>query len=204
MQLTLSVIFGLVFLFAFIKIYTGHPKFNFKKKNIDPDDEGSVDEYKKEYFKISSDVSYVKSQWDNYITNSLKSDIETFKEWSKRNPCKDDSNNKFWTVIAINSDKFRIMKCGDDRWSSIKLWIDYSFDESTFSIKIEKVETSDVKLKQTKELTDVITKYISIVKINDKIRENNQSLNSFNEMVKIVGKDTVRDDRIDNILKELE
>ena len=96
------------------------------------------------------------------------------------------------------------MKCGDDRWSSIKLWIDYSFDGSNFSIKIEKVETSNVKLKQTKELTDVITKYISIVKINDKIRENNQSLNSFNEMVKIVGKDTVRDARIDNILKELE
>ena len=204
MQLTLSVIFGLVSLFAFIKIYTGHPKF--KRKNITdkPAEVGSVDEYKKEYFKIASDVSYVKSQWDNYITNSLKSDIETFKEWSKRNPCKDDSNNKFWTVIDIKSDKFRIMKCGDDRWSSIKLWIDYSFDESTFSIKIEKVETSDVKLKQTKELTDVITKYISIVKINDKIRENNQSLNSFNEMVKIVGKDTVRDDRIDNILKELE
>ena len=96
------------------------------------------------------------------------------------------------------------MKCGGDRWSSIKLWIDYKFDESNFSIKIEKVETSDVKLKITKELTDVITKYISTVKINDKIRENNRSLISFNEMVNILGKDTVRDARIDNILKELE
>jgi hypothetical protein len=191
MQLTLSVIFGLVSLFAFIKIYTGHPKLSkLRRKNITdkPVEEGSVDEYKKEYFKVSSDVSYVKSQWDNYIINSLKSDLETFKEWSKRNPCKDDSNNKFWTVIDIKSDKFRIMKCGGDRWSSIKLWIDYKFDESNFSIKIEKVETSDVKLKITKELTDVITKYISIVKINDKIRENNRSLISFNEMVNILGK----------------
>jgi len=200
MQLTLSVIFGLVFLFAFIKIYTGHPKLSkLKRKNITdkPVEEGSVDEYKKEYFKISSDVSYVKSQWDNYIINSLKSDLETFKEWSKRTPCKDDSNNKFWTVIDIKSHEFRIMKCGDDRWSSIKLRIEYTFEESTFSIKIEKVETPDVKLKLTKELTDVITKYISIVKIHDKIRENNRSLISFNEMVNILGKDTVRDARID-------
>ena len=111
MQLIPSVIFGLVFLFAFIKIYTGHPKLSklrrknitdkpveegsvdtghpklskLRRKNITdkPVEEGSVDEYKKEYFKVSSDVSYVKSQWDNYIINSLNLTLRHLKNGRK-------------------------------------------------------------------------------------------------------------------------
>ena len=196
--LTILLVFTLAII---IKIYTGHPKFNFKKKNIDPDEE--VDEYKKEYLKITSDINYVKSKWDSYIHTSLKADLETFRDWSKRNPCRDDSSNKFWTVVDVKTDRFKIMKCGE-RWSSVRIWVNYQFDESNFSIKVERLQTTDIDLKLTKEMVDMVKKYISIVKINDKIRENNSSLTSFNEMVNIVGKDVVRDSRIDNILSELE
>ena len=41
------------------------------------------------------------------------------------------------------------------------------------------------------------------LKINNKKRDSNHERKAFEEMTQIVGKDTIRDVRIDNILKDL-
>ena len=180
-------------------------KLSFKRKIDLPD----LNEYKKNYLKISSDISYLKSKWDDFILKSLQDDFELFQDWSKKNIRSEyGSDTKFWSIHDLKSNSFKISKTDSKGINSIYLYVQYSFSISNFNIKIDDITAQSrslksIDLKLSKEMIEIVSKYILTVKINDKIRENEHILKSFNDMVEIVGKDIIRDSRIDSILNEI-
>jgi len=170
--------------------------------NTKTETKSEIDSFKKEYLDLKSDISYMRSQWDTYIQKSLEDDLPFYQTFAESTGVDDNSENKFWTMTEFKSDGFTLIKKGDHRWKSLRIRCRSSFDDSNGKMSIYGV-TCEGKNLDSKGIISILTKYFYIMKINNKKRDSNHERKAFEEMTQIVGKDTIRDARIDNILKDL-
>jgi hypothetical protein len=102
------------------------------------------------------------------------------------------------------------MKCGDGHGSSYSrgyliLYVSYDWSEKDCEFKIKRVSSGgDISLTpDNPKLTNIISKYFLLTKMESKKVESARVNKKLNEVIKIIGKDTVRDNRIDELLKDL-
>jgi len=174
-----------------------------KKSKSEITSVNEFDEYSKQYLQLNSDIKYLKSQWNTYIQKSLEDDLSLYQLFAESSYPDKDSTNKYWTMTELGSSTFKLEKKSDIRWKSLRIRCHYTFDDENGKLNISDVSCEGNDLKNTKELIAILSKYFYLMKINNKKRDSNHARKSFDEMMKIVGKDTIRDARIDNILKDL-
>jgi uncharacterized protein YutD len=175
----------------------------FKKKSKSDTPINEFDDFRKEYCQLSSDIKYMKSQWNTYIEKSLEEDLSLYKGSAEHEGPNSDTRNKFWTMTRMESDTFRLKKCGE-RWKSLNLRCDYTFDDDNGKLSLRNVYCDGNELKSTKNLINILSKYFYLMKINNKKRSSHDARKQFDDMTKIVGKDTIRDARIDTLLEDLD
>ncbi len=153
--------------------------------------------------KIQSDIDYMSSKWGIYISSSLNADIDEFSKWSLDNDVKSSSENRFWTLCSLHSDKFKLYKNGN-RFKTLVLMINYKFDTKTFNFTLENLSVDcNIKIPLTKDIESIVYKYYYTVISNRKKAEFKYAKNSLESMLEIIGKDIVRDSKIDDILNTI-
>lgn len=177
--------------------------FSKKPTETTNNDYSEFDSLKKEYMNLDSNINYLKSSWNKYILSSLNSEFELFKNWVSQNTISDDSDNKFWTVCDISSSRFTISRKKDKTWQSIRIYVRYDFDDTNFNLEIKSALCGDIDLKMTKEMKGIISKYFLTTMVENKKRYHSYHKKSFDDMKNLIGKDLIRDERIDDILKNL-
>lgn len=182
----------------------------FKKKKIFKliKDNLEDESFRKEYLKISSDIKYIESKFDSYITNSLNSEFDIFKDYYSDNltaiyNTNKSYNIKHWYMYEYSHNNFFLIK-NQSVHKCIQIKISYKFIESECHLSIRDISIiGPGKIKETKELVNVISKYILHIQMELKKRENKKIQTQLNDIVNIVGKDVVRDKRIDELLKNI-
>ena len=203
---------SLIALFILYKIFKKDKKKSNDSSKLEHTSE--ISEFKREYNKINSDISYVESQFNKYVIGSLESDLESFKSWISSN-IKDvytssRTENPFWSIRDMQNDNFEIIKCESRQQSYsrgyVKLYVKYEWDdkECNFNIKSISSYNSDININgDDRKLKEIISKYFFLVKMESKREQSNRVNSKLNEVIKIIGKETVRDNRIDELLKGL-
>ena len=173
--------------------------------NTDKDTDSDISNFKKEYKKINSDISYVESKFNKYVITSLESDMETFKNWLYNNfeqVRQTSIDSKFWIICGLESHKFG-MHIGN-RHSGLTIFVTYEWYENEVNVKITDIRSNSIKLfENDQKLKEIISKYFLLVKMASKKSESIKLNNQLGKAIDIIGKETIRDERIDELLKNI-
>jgi len=180
------------------------------KKEITLETVQEMNEFQKEYLKISNDIKYVEGKFDTYITTSLINDFEMFKEETGKdlhsiyNSQNYQNRTRYWTIREFRLDNFELIKYGEGHRDRILIYVKYDFFTGDGTLKIHQVRISGINnVVDTKQLHEIISKYILFIKLEEKKRDNRNIQKELNNIIKIVGKETIRDQRIDDILNQI-
>lgn len=181
-----------------------------RKRETTPETIKEMDEFQKEYLKISNDIKYVEGKFDSYITTSLINDFEMFKEETGKdlhsiyNSQNYQNRTRYWTIREFSPDNFELIKYGEGHRDRILIYVKYDFFTGDGTLKIHHVRISGISnVVETKQLHEIISKYILFIKLEEKKRDNRNIQKELNNIIKIVGKETIRDQRIDDILNQI-
>ena len=185
-------------------------KFNFfkgKKEKSNTDDVFSkervdeLEQYRKMISDVKSETTFLKSQFENYIYTSLVNDIELFKDaLSKDKGLIDNSEEQpFWSVNDFSSSHFYLRKkAGNSFRDRLSVYVSFSFDDDKNIVDIKSVHGyGDIDSDRMKK---VVSMYYYITQ-SHKLKQSSLSIKKdLEKVIKVVGRDTIRDGRIDEIL----
>jgi hypothetical protein len=164
------------------------------KKPVD----NELEQYRKIVIEAKSEADFLNSQFENYIYASLVNDFETFRENLNKGLI-ESSEQSFWSVDDVELTRFYIKKKSDDsyrRWLSIHVLYSFDFDKS----KVEISSISGYGDINSERMKNIVSMYYYTHRAY-KLKQSNISIKrDLEKVIKVVGRDTVRDGRIDEIL----
>jgi len=177
----------------------------FRKKSQLPEDEIKRNNKRliSENKKIKEDIEYLESQYTPYFLSSLTQDFEDF---DKKINGIGGSSNMAWKISNIERTIFQLEKTLSNNSSygeRLKLDITHNgkMDDGFVISSIKATSNGNTITLDATQFKDIIFKYILTKAIRMSKGELQQSKSSFNFMLKVIGTDTHRDVKIDEILK---
>ncbi len=147
--------------------------------------------------KNRQDIKDIENKYQEFIVQSLYFDFENFVKDLKENGLNSNTFD-FWKINSIGWTTFTIYK------KNSKIEVEYSFNEDNLDFVIKAIEIRLSSGKRTSlkssQFREIILKYFLQVQALEISKQKNISLQDFNELVNIIGKDVSRDNMIDKIL----
>jgi len=170
------------------------------KSNVVKDTDDLLEKYKQS----RKEIQHMQSQYQDYILRSLELDFDDYKENIDKNwPNFESKTCEFWNLSKSSSSELKLVKSNNG--DSIKIEVEFSFDESKLTFNINKIlsimgyEYTNLK----KEIfEDIIYKYYicHLAKKTNLVRDETKV--NFQRMLGIIGKSTKRDAMINKILND--
>lgn len=172
----------------------------FGKKTLEKSIDNKVD-YKKILSEVKSDSEFIKTQYENYIYNSLKNDFDLFCSNLDENLKSNDMYLKtHWFIKEFNHSTVTLRKAMDEktRYSNIlTLYISYNYDKEQGDVTIKSI--SGYGDLNSKRMYEIVSDYIYSALICQAKTETYTIKKELEKVIKVVGRDTVRDVRINEI-----
>jgi hypothetical protein len=173
----------------------------------DPESFEDPDCFEKEYRKLTQDMKYVNDNSATYIIQSLENEFSEYREYIKGDWVRETGtqSKNHWVVeeftycnltlerVESTSSSYRVKK--------VKINIQYDWTESNMSIIIQNIRVSGPSFSVDGKLEKTIKKYLMSLILEEKKKKFRECQENMENIIKIVGKDTVRDQRIEDILK---
>ena len=172
------------------------------KKEIDGLEE-DPDIFKKEYQKLTQDMKYVNDNSALYIIQSLENEFLEYREYIKGDLSKNNANH--WVIEEFNYTNMTLERVENNsnryRAGKVRIYVGYDWTESNMSLIIKNIRVSGPTFSVKGKLEKTIKKYLMSTILEEKKKKFRECQENMNNIIKIVGKDTVRDQRIEDILK---
>lgn len=171
--------------------------FSFKRKKIKTHETtpvgGSISKYKN----IESDIKYLDSQLDDHVLNSLKSDfgIDSPDSW-KATMNYDKNSTLLKSVIVKEGTRETRRYLRIEVSHSSDLINDFEVTKVELNINGGKYAKLDPK-----KFRNIILDYLMVGQLKSINRKLDETKESYNCMMEIIGKSTVRDKKIEDIFK---
>ena len=178
----------------------------FKKRKISESDIAKSNRLLiEENKKISDDIKYIDDQYESYVLSSLISDLDKYTEHLG-----DNRNNQFLTFWVEDidysaHDRLYLMRYESlkNRLYSSRLRISIAHNgliDSRFMISSISINSGKTVELSNKKFKDIILAYLIRKKIYRSKSDLNDSKESFELLRNVIGKDVMRDTKIEEIL----
>jgi hypothetical protein len=181
-----------------------------KKSNKETIGLEDPDNFKNEYYKLTQDMKYMNDNSASYIIQSLENEFLEYQEyikgdWVRETGTKSNKNVNHWVVEEFTYSNLTLERVESTsssyRVKKVKINIRYDWTESNMSLNIENIRVSGPSFSVDGKLEKTIKKYLMSLILEEKKKKFRECQENMENIIKIVGKDTVRDQRIEDILK---
>jgi len=191
----------------------------FGKKKITPEAKAEAKEIAvavnaelETYKSVDSNIEYLKSQYSTYILKSLIADFDKYKASLEKEVDPDKSG---WHITESRYDSFELSKFKPSAGTTgtshsfraskaLKIRISHkviNFIRDGFKPEYITLTSHSTSVDLSEfEFKEILYKYILAYKLKEKEKDLEQTKNSFEYMIKVIGTDVYRDTKIDDIL----
>lgn len=156
--------------------------------------------------KINSDIKYLEKEYSNYLLSSLSSEYESYKTSldKSKSVSLDVSDCTHWVITDYLTSSFKLKKTPDKSktYKYISINIDFDYSDEVLKLKSARLSSPiyfDLKIDSFEE---IISKYF-LSRVIKKSKDNlSVTKGSFENLLSLIGKDTHRDIKIEEILND--
>jgi hypothetical protein len=173
-------------------------RFFKKSKEVDENLKQDENNYLEEYLKIKNEINHIESKYDDMVLRSLELDFDDFKRLIDSGVIIRKENYEFWHFEKIEYSEFRLVKYSKIQYGEkyVNLDVKFSFYDE---FKLEKVSL-DFTILDEKKFKNILESYFIYYKLNEIKKSKQRTLDKYDKVISIIGKDVKRDSIIDQLL----
>jgi len=174
-------------------------RFFKKSKEVDENLKQDENNYLEEYLKIKNEINHIESKYDDMVLRSLELDFDDFKRLIDSDVSLIRKEiYEFWHFEKIEYSEFRLIKYSKVQYVEkyVNLDVKFSFYDE---FKLEKVSL-DFTILDEKKFKNILESYFIYYKLNEIKKSKQRTLDKYDKVISIIGKDVKRDSIIDQLL----
>lgn len=155
--------------------------------------------YLEEYLNIKNEIDHIESKYDDMVLRSLELDFDDFKRLIDNGVPIKQGSYEFWHFEKIQFDEFRLVKYTKTQYGKKYINLDVKFEFYSDTFKLSKVQLDYTFLDEEK-FKDILESYFMYYKLNEIKKSKQRTLDKYDKVISIIGKDVKRDSIIDQLL----